>query len=69
LTSHGLIDAGISTVQVVGTTSEPALIQSDTRPALTIAVQAHDIVAAYRFVEGGLQALYVAIEPKEPDSL
>jgi len=65
LTPRGLVDAGIDTALVIGTTQESALIKSTKFPDLTIAVQAHNIVAARRLGAGGVQSLYVGIQEKE----
>ncbi len=65
LTPGGLVDAGIATAQVVGTTDESALIKSERHPLLILAVQAREIVAAYRFEEGRVRSLFVE-KKREP---
>jgi hypothetical protein len=57
-TPRGLIDAGIQRAQVVGVTGNSALIKSRSHPLLTLAVQAKDIVAAYRVQRSGVTLLY-----------
>ena len=68
LTPRGLVPGGIGTARIVGTTQESALIKSTKYPLLTIAVQAHNIVAAFREVNGDVIPLYVDIQPKEDDN-
>ena len=65
LTPCGLVDAGRKMSEVTGTTDGAALIDSETHPALIIAIQAHNIVTAYRMVERGVIAFYTANTPKE----
>lgn len=65
LTQRGLVPGGIETARIVGTTQESALIKSTKFPDLTIAVQAHNIVAARRLVAGDVIPIYTAIESRE----
>lgn len=61
LTPRGLVDGGIETAQMVGTTQESALIKSRKFSDLTIAVQAHHAVAARRMVANDVIPIYTDI--------
>lgn len=58
LTPQGMQNGGIDAAEVIGKTEQSALIRSKQHPDLTIAVQAHHIVAVFR----GNETVYIDIE-------